>query len=251
MSARFKEVRLRTPEGVAFAFRIASPVLRLGALLIDWMVLMAAWSIIVVLLQLFDVFSADASRAVMVVTYFLLSRGYDIFCEWAWRGQTFGKRILRLRVVDAHGLRLSLGQCVMRNLMRFVDCLPFAYAVGGVAALANPRGQRLGDLVAGTLVVYEPLEPKPDAAMLTGLRYNSLRGEAALVARLRRETTPAEARAAWQSLARREAIEPAARLALYADMAAHFRRIGQIPETLVDGLTAEQQVRNVVDVLNR
>lgn len=251
MSARIKEVRLRTPEGVEFAFRIASPVLRLGGLLIDWMIVMAAWSLLAVALTLLEALSVDAARAVMIVLFFLLSRGYAIFCEWAWRGQSLGKRVLRLRVVDARGLRLSFGQCVMRNLMRFVDCLPFAYAVGGAAALLNGRGQRLGDLVAGTLVIHEPLEAKPDAAMLTGLRYNSLRGEAAIVARLRRETTPAEARAAWQSLARREQIEPAARLELYAEIAARFRRAGHMPDAMVDGLTDEQQVRNAVDVLYR
>lgn len=139
----------------------------------------------------------------------------------------------------------------MRNLMRFIDALPFAYAVGGIASLASSRGQRLGDLAAGTIVVHEALEPAPDATVIDGQRYNSLRGQAALVARLRRETSPEETRAAWQALARREQIEPAVRLALYADVAAHFRKLGRIPEPLVDGLTDEQQVRNVVDVLYR
>ena len=187
----------------------------------------------------------------MIVAYFVLSRGYDVIMDYSWRGQTVGKRVMRLRVVDARGLRLTFAQCVMRNLLRFVDCLPFAYAVGGLASLASARGQRLGDLAAGTIVVHEALEPAPDATVMGGQRYNSLRGQAALVARLRRESSPEEARAAWQALARREQIEPAARLALYADLAEHFRRLGQIPDALVDGLTDEQQVRNVVDVLYR
>lgn len=58
-------------------------------------------------------------------------------------------------------------------------------------------------------------------------------------------------RAAWQALARREQIDPEARLKLYADLATHLRRIGRIPDELVDGFTDEQQVRNVVDVLYR
>jgi hypothetical protein len=106
-------------------------------------------------------------------------------------------------------------------------------------------------LVAGTLVAHEPLEPAPDDAALAGLRYNSLREQSALVARLRRETSPEEARAAWQALARREQIEPTARLALYAELAEHFRVIGRIPESLTDGLTDEQQLRNAVDALYR
>lgn len=251
MSARFGHYRVTTPEGVEFSFRIASPVLRLAALLVDWMVVLGAWSVLVLLLTLLKAVSWDAGQGLVVVMFFLLARGYDIYGEWAWRGQTLGKRILRLRVVDARGLRLDFTQCLLRNLLRFVDALPFAYAVGGVTALLNSRGQRLGDLVAGTLVVHEPLEPAPDEAALGAQRHNSLRGQAALVARLRRETSPEEARAAWQALARREQIEPTARLSLYAELAAHFRKIGRMPDELIDGLTDEQLLRNVVDVLYR
>ena len=251
MSAGVRRLRVTTPEGVEFSFRIASPVLRLGALMIDWALISAAWSVLALILSPLKLISEDAGQAVMIVMFFMLSRGYDVIMDYSWRGQTVGKRVMRLRVVDARGLRLTFAQCVLRNLLRFVDCLPFAYAVGGVASLVSARGQRLGDLAAGTIVVHEALEPAPDASVMDGQRYNSLRGQAALVARLRRESTPEGARAAWQALARREQIEPAARLALYADLAEHFRRSGQIPDALLDGLTDEQQVRNVVDVLYR
>ncbi len=251
MNTGVRRLRVTTPEGVEFSFRIASPVLRLGALMIDWALISAAWSLVALLLTPLQLISQDAGQGVMIVTFFVLSRGYDVVMDYSWRGQTVGKRVMRLRVVDARGLRLTFAQCVMRNLLRFIDCLPFAYAVGGIASLVSPRGQRLGDLAAGTIVVHEALEPAPDATVMGEQRYNSLRGQAALVARLRRESSPEEARAAWQSLARREQIEPAARRALYAEMAAHFRRRGQIPDALVDGLTDEQQVRNVVDVLYR
>jgi uncharacterized RDD family membrane protein YckC len=251
MSAGVRRLRVTTPEGVEFSFRIASPMLRLGALMIDWALISSVWSIVALILAPLQIISRDAAQGVMIVTYFVLSRGYDVLMDYSWRGQTIGKRVMRLRVVDARGLRLTFAQCVMRNLLRFIDCLPFAYAVGGIASLVSAKGQRLGDLAAGTIVVHEALEPAPDATVMGEQRYNSLRGQAALVARLRRESTPAEARAAWQSLARREQIEPEARLVLYAELAEHFRRRGQIPEALVDGLTDEQQVRNVVDVLYR
>lgn len=251
MSGATRRLRVTTPEGVEFSFRIASPVLRLAALLIDWLVVMAAWTVIALILTPLGLVSTDFARGVMIVGYFVLSRGYDVMMEWGWRGQSFGKRVMKLRVVDARGLRLTFAQCLLRNLLRFIDCLPFAYAVGGVASLVSGRGQRLGDLVAGTLVAHEPAEPAPDETALAGLRYNSLREQAALVARLRRETSPEEARAAWRALARREQIEPAARLALYAELAEHFRATGRIPEALTDGLTDEQQLRNAVDALYR
>ncbi|MFA6959592.1 MAG: RDD family protein [Opitutaceae bacterium] len=246
-----RRLRVTTPEGVEFSFRIASPVLRLGALMIDWALISSAWSVVALLLKPLQLISEDAGQGVMIVMYFVLSRGYDVMMDYSWRGQTVGKRVMRLRVVDARGLRLTFAQCVMRNLLRFIDCLPLAYAVGGVASLMSPRGQRLGDLAAGTIVVHEAREPAPDASVMDGQRYNSLRGQAALVARLRREATPEEARAAWQALARREQIEPSARLALYTELAEYFRRLGQIPDALLDGLTDEQQLRNVVDVLYR
>ncbi|MET0262480.1 MAG: RDD family protein [Rariglobus sp.] len=251
MSAGVRRVRVTTPEGVEFSFRIASPVLRLGALLIDWALVTTIWGLVSLILTPLNIISKDAAQGVFVVMYFVISRGYDVLMDYSWRGQTVGKRVMRLRVVDARGLRLTFAQCVMRNLLRFIDCLPFAYAVGGIASLVSARGQRLGDLAAGTIVVHEAIEPAPDATVVGELRYNSLRGQVALVARLRRESTAEEARAAWQALARREQIEPAARLVLYAELAAHFRRLGQIPDSLVDGLTDEQQVRNVVDVLYR
>jgi uncharacterized RDD family membrane protein YckC len=251
MSAGVRRLRVTTPEGVEFSFRIASPVLRLAALMIDWAVVSSVWSLVALILKPLQLISEDAGAGVMIVMYFVISRGYDIMMDFSWRGQTLGKRVMRLRVVDARGLRLTFAQCVLRNLLRFIDSLPFAYAVGGVASLMSARGQRLGDLAAGTIVVHEALEPAPDAAVMGEQRYNSLRGQASLVARLRRESTPEEARAAWQALARREQIEPAARLTLYADLAEHFRRRGQIPDALLDGLTDEQQVRNVVDVLYR
>ena len=241
--------RVRTPEGVVFSFRLASPVLRLCALAIDWTVIMTAWSLLAVVFSLLELLSRDLAAGAGVVGYFLLSQGYDLTCEWLWRGQTLGKRLLRLRVVDSRGLPLTFSQIVLRNLMRFIDALPLAYLVGGVAALVSRRGQRLGDLAAGTLVVYEAPEPAPDLAALRGEKYNSLRAHPPVVARLRQAVTPMEARVAWQVLARRDRLDAEARLELFAALAGHFRELTPVPEEAVDGVSDEQFVRNVVDVL--
>ncbi len=143
---RVQRWQVRTPEGVAFTFRIASPVLRLTAVVVDAATVSAVWSLLAVPIALLKVVSADVAGMVATVSYFLLSQGYRMIAEWRWRGQTLGKRLLRLRVVDERGLRLSFAQVALRNLLRFVDVLPGAYLVGGVAALMNRRGQRLGDL---------------------------------------------------------------------------------------------------------
>lgn len=248
-SDRTHLLRVRTPEGVAFTVRLASPVLRAAAFLIDWAAVTVAWSVIAGVLNVLQVFSEDLAGLVVTVGYFLFSQGYGIATEWLWRGQTMGKRLLRLRVVDARGLRLSFAQVVLRNLLRFVDALPVFYLVGGLAALLNRRAQRLGDLAADTLVVWEPAEPQPDFAALRGDKYNSLRGHAPAVARLRQGISPAEARAVWSAVARRDQFDPEARVRLFADLADYLRKIAAAPAEAAEGVADEQFVRNVVDVL--
>lgn len=250
MSAeRTQVLRVRTPEGVAFTFRLATPVLRAAAFIIDFAVVSAAWSVIGAILGLLNLISQDFAGMVATIGYFLLSQGYRIAAEWLWQGQSIGKRSLRLRVVDARGLRLTFQQVVLRNLLRVVDGLPLFYLVGGIAAFLNAHGQRLGDLAAGTLVVWEPPEPLPDFSKLRGEKYNSLREHAPAVARLRQAVSPDEARAAWSALARRDELEAEARVRLFAELAAHFAAVGGVPAEAVEGVSQEQFVRNVVDVL--
>jgi uncharacterized RDD family membrane protein YckC len=246
---RTQVLRVRTPEGVAFTFRLASPVLRAGAFIIDFAVVAAAWSVIGTILGLLSLISRDVAGMVATIGYFLLSQGYRIAAEWLWQGQSIGKRSLRLRVVDARGLRLTFAQIMLRNILRFVDGLPLFYLVGGVTAFLNQQGQRLGDLAAGTLVVWEPPEPVPDFSKLRGEKYNSLREYAPAVARLRQAASPAEARAAWTALARRDELDAEARVQLFADLAAHFATIGGVPPEAIEGVSQEQFIRNVVDVL--
>ncbi len=241
--------RVRTPEGVAFTFRLASPVLRAAALMIDLAVVSIAWSVIAVVLSLLKLFSEDIAGLVIALGYFLFSQGYNIAIEWMWRGQSLGKRVLRLRVVDARGLRLTFAQIALRNLLRFVDGLPLFYLVGGVTTLLNNRAQRLGDLAADTLVVWEPAESVPDFAALRGEKYNSLRSHGPAVARLRQAVSPSEARAAWSALARRDEFDAEERVKLFAELAAYFRTLAAVPPEMNEPVADEQFVRNVVDVL--
>jgi uncharacterized RDD family membrane protein YckC len=240
---------VRTPEGVAFSFRIASPAIRLVAMMVDLCVVSTAWSVVATFLRILSPLSEDVAGMVGVLGYFALSEGYRIVAEWKWRGQSIGKRLLHLRVVDAGGKKLSFEQVAMRNLLRFVDALPIAYLVGGGAAMLSRRGQRLGDLAAGTIVIWEPPQPVPDFDSLRGDKYNSLRGQLPVVARLRQAVPPEVARVAWQALARRNEMEAGARLELFAELAAYFRSVTRIPEELGEGLADEQFVRNVVDVI--
>src|SRR5919198_1322444 len=104
--ARVSTLAIRTPEGIIFSQLLASPVTRFAAWLIDWMCV-TSLTIALNFITLFLVLlSPDMARALMILGYFILSIGYGMATEWFWKGQTVGKRMLRLRVVDAQGLRL-------------------------------------------------------------------------------------------------------------------------------------------------
>ena len=156
---------------------------------------------------------------------------------------------MAIRVMDIQGLRLQFSQIVIRNLLRFIDSLPVFYLVGGLSCLLSPRAQRLGDLAANTIAIREPRVPRPDLEQLLTHKYNSLRDHPHLVARLRQRTSPHEASIALQALLRRNELEPASRVDLFAQIAAYFKEKVPLPQEITDGITEEQFVRNVVEVL--
>ncbi len=242
---------IRTPEGVVFALQLANPVTRFLAWAIDIGCISAVMTVLGMAMRLLDLISLDLSRAVSILVFFAAQIGYGFLCEWLWRGQTVGKRLLRLRVVDAYGLRLQFSQVVIRNLLRFVDMLPAFYLVGGVAALVNARCQRLGDLAANTVVVRSPRIEQPDLEQVLAGKFNSLRGYPHLEARLRQKISPVEASLALQAILRRDEFEPRARGRLFARLGEHFRSLVEFPPESVENITDEQYLRNVVDTVFR
>lgn len=242
---------IRTPEGIVFAQGLASPVLRCLAWGLDLVCIVTLVRITQTAVGLLAMLSPDVANALGILSYFVVSIGYGMALEWFWRGQTVGKKILRLRVVDAHGLRLQFSQIAIRNLLRFVDSLPLFYLVGGVACLVSRRGQRLGDLAANTVVIHTPRVAQPDLDQITGGKFNSLREHPHLEARLRQRVSPAEAAVALAAVLRSDLLGPVERLELFAEVAKHFRGKAQFPHEATDGLSDEQYVRNVVDVLYR
>ena len=242
---------IRTPEGIVFSLLLAGPVTRFLAWAVDIACIGALSSVAATLLGFFGLISVDFARAMIVLAGFVIQIGYGIVMEWFWRGQTIGKRLLRLRVMDAQGLRLQFSQVVIRNLLRCVDILPAFYLVGGIACLASRRGQRLGDLAANTIVTRNPKIREPDLDQLLAGKYNSLREHPHLSARLLQRVSPAEARVTLQALLRRDDLDPRARVELFSEIAAHFRDLVEFPPDAMEGITDEQYVRNVVDILFR
>jgi uncharacterized RDD family membrane protein YckC len=242
---------IRTPEGIVFSQLLAGPVTRFFAWFIDLLCISAAMTLLGFGLDLLDLVNGNFAAALYVLGYFVISIGYGIFFEWRWRGQTVGKKLFRLRVVDVEGMRLQFNQIVVRNLLRFVDALPAFYFVGGMTCWLNPQCQRLGDIAANTIVIRNPRVAEPDLDQLLAGKYNSLRQYPHLAARLRQRVSPAEADVALQALLRREEFDPADRVELFGELAGHFQAKVEFPAEATDGVADEQYLRNVVDVLYR
>ena len=242
---------IRTPEGIEFSFLLAGPITRFLAWAVDLMVILAIGKLLTVMVGVVGIVSRDLAVAASILVYFVVSIGYGIALEWYWNGQTLGKRLLRLRVNDVRGMQLQSSQIVIRNLLRFVDSLPALYLVGGLACLISQRAQRLGDIVANTIVTWNPRISEPDLDQLMEGKYNSLRQYPHLEARLRQHISPQEAQIALQAIVRRDEFEPESRVVLFERLAAHFKSVVVFPAEATDGLSDEQYIRNVVDALYR
>src|SRR5690606_26380883 len=146
----FREVH--TPEGVALRLPAAGPVPRALAWLIDLGIRVVVLSVSAGLLGALG----KAGTGLYFIFVFVLLWAYPVVFEALFDGQTPGKRALELRVVSGDGAPVGWLAALVRNLLRTVDMLPVGYGFGLVSSLADPYGRRLGDMVAGTLVVHAP-----------------------------------------------------------------------------------------------
>jgi uncharacterized RDD family membrane protein YckC len=244
-----RRLMIRTPEGVEFSRTLAGPMTRFLAWSIDACAIGAASSMIGKLVTVFAFISADLVVATSTLSYFLLSIGYGIGFEWLWRGQTLGKRVLGLRVMDARGLKLHVSQIVIRNVLRAVDTLPLLYMVGGIACAVNRYSQRLGDIAANTVVVRRQPMVIPDAGVLVGERYNSMLAYPNLAARLRHRAKPELVEIALEALQRRDTLDPLPRLEVFDELARHFQTLVEFPEEVTLQIVSEQYVRNCIEII--
>lgn len=143
-----------TPEGVPLHLPAAGPVPRALAWALDFIIRAAA----LMLLGIPLAFLGEFGQGLYLGLMFLLMWAYSIVQEACW-GRTLGKRALGLRVVAQDGAPIGWMAAITRNLLRTVDMLPFAYALGLLSSLFDRNGRRLGDLVAGTVVVHDRARP--------------------------------------------------------------------------------------------
>lgn len=142
--------RVATPEGIELTLRLAGPVPRALAWAIDLAIRAAILFAIATLAGAFG----RAGMGVILLAAFFVEWLLPAWFEAAWNGQTPGKRAMGIAVLNDDGTPLRWPGALTRNLLRAVDFLPVLYGVGLVAMLCNRDFKRLGDLAAGTVVVY-------------------------------------------------------------------------------------------------
>ena len=142
--------RVATPEGIELTLRLAGPVPRALAWGIDLAIRLAVLFAISMAASLLG----RAGMGVILLAAFFVEWLLPAWFEASWNGQTPGKRAMGIAVLNDDGTPLRWPGALTRNLLRAVDFLPVLYGVGLVAMLANRDFKRLGDLAAGTVVVY-------------------------------------------------------------------------------------------------
>lgn len=164
----------QTSEKVKVEYEVAPVYLRCAALIVDMLIksviFMAMYFIMIFLLLgnlvLEKVFNVEnpppVVLAVIMILFLLMLLFYNLIFEQVWKGQTPGKRIMRMRAVNDDGTHMNFAAVVLRNAFRIVDMLPLGYLAGLVTMSLNPRRKRIGDYVAGTIVIRERGEQVPD-----------------------------------------------------------------------------------------
>jgi uncharacterized RDD family membrane protein YckC len=162
------QLNIDTPELVSIEMPLAGIGSRFIALLVDYLIWGAGLVVLIVLgiallpaLHTFNRISAQWAEAIVIFIVFVVNWGYFTLFEAFWNGRTPGKRVAKIRVIQRSGRSIGLVESMARNLVRYVDQLPFFYAVGVIAMFITRQHQRLGDLAAGTLVVRDSEPDSP------------------------------------------------------------------------------------------
>ena len=171
-----RQANILPPEGVPISFEIASAGARFGAQVLDILITFGGLFMVFLALIWLNVFEWSMLATLFLLLVFLIRVPYYILSELVWNGRTLGKRIVKIRVISANGQRLTPHHIVARNLMKEVEVfLPATTLLGNavesgwtglalfvwmtlvlLVPLLNAQRMRLGDMIAGTLVVDQP-----------------------------------------------------------------------------------------------
>lgn len=247
-----------TPEQIPLEFVLAGVGSRALALMLDTLIMVLVFLVVGVIGAIFagglSSYWSGASTwatAIFVLFFFLLQWGYFAISETLMKGQTFGKRLLDLRVIKDSGAPITAYDAIGRNLLRVVDSFPFFfpfafYGVGILAAMFNKQNKRLGDMVVGTVVVHErPLaEMQPVWTLPSSVAASEPPASVYNISRL----TVEELQLIEAFLQRRYELPPQLRIQTAFQIAARVSRTLEIPqegrpdpETLLEILARERR----------
>jgi uncharacterized RDD family membrane protein YckC len=231
-----------TPEAVTLETNVAGPGSRILAGMLDGLI---QFALILIGSSAAGAVGGDAGLIFGLVVTFVIFFGYPLVLEATVGGRTVGKLAAGIHVERRDGGPPSFAALLVRTLLRLVDFIPAFYAVGMVALIATPRTQRLGDLAAGTVVVYDKSLPFPVPFSLPPDEGRD---------RMARSVDPAglseqEYAVVRSFLLRRASLDPAARERLAADLAGRLRpRVGahtdaSHPEAFLEALVSAYRQR--------
>ncbi len=169
---QFDQLNVETPELVELRFPVAGIGSRFLAQLADVLLIGCFYVLLGIVIAVATRGASAGSLprfslaekwfvAGIIFVNFLMIWGYFSLFEGLWHGQTPGKRWMKIRVIKDSGRAITLFEAMARNLLRVVDLFPSFYLVGVVTMLCNRSQKRLGDLVAGTIVIHERIDEQP------------------------------------------------------------------------------------------
>ncbi len=208
-----------TPEQTSLEFPLAGIGSRFLAIAADTAIQSVGGAVLVLLAVLtvpsFKFLGSAAPQWViagLILGMFLINSAYYAFFEAIWNGQTPGKRYAQIRVMKDDGRPISTYDAILRNVLRIADQLPAIYGVGLISVLCSKQGKRLGDFLAGTVVVHE--------RKLEGIRaVGEAHADASLPAFDASSITAEELRLIETFLQRCDSWEPAVRTSMAAQVA--------------------------------
>ena len=169
------DVAIETPEHIVFRHRVAGPARRALAHLLDLLICYGIVFVIAIVVILAiagaagfgDTVEETAGIGVGFIFIVLFCAQWIYFAAWeAIKGRTPGKMAAGLRVVTTTGRPIGTSHAILRNLLRAADMLPFGYVAGLVSMTISRRFQRIGDLVAGTIVIVVPRNVRSGVARI-------------------------------------------------------------------------------------
>ncbi|MBY0524588.1 MAG: RDD family protein [Gemmataceae bacterium] len=195
-----------TTEKVPFTYRVAGIGSRFLAWLVDAGIILLFGFVGMMVANVLEGGREGLGIAVFLLAVFVLRWGYFLCFEWLWQGQTPGKRIVGIRVIQWRGTGISFYQSAARNFVRMIDGLPLVFLpgffgflamltcppglLGFLVAIGNEKQRRLGDWAAGTLVVHVERQAKPIQALHDGITESGPLSEVVVRQRLGQLTRP-------------------------------------------------------------